>query len=152
MPARLLDRIGEIGLSFIVGTADAGGMPSSCRGFGARVEDDARAMTVWVPVGTGQAVIANLPANPWVAMVICEPLSHETIQVKGSSSSFRLGTPDEEELVRRQMDLFARTLGEIGLPGRIASRINRWPAFAISFAIDRVFDQTPGPKAGSQMK
>lgn len=109
-------------------------------------------MTVWVPVATSQTVITSLAANPKVAVVLCEPLSHETIQVKGSSTSVRLGTPGEEDLVRRQMDLFGGVLQEVGLSGRITHRINRWPAFAIALAIEQVFDQTPGPKAGSLVK
>lgn len=136
----------------IVAAVDDHGMPACCRAVGARVAQDASSMTVWVPVATSESVVTNLASNPRIAMVVSEPISHETIQVKGVSSSVRLAQNEDRATVLEQMESLAAVLDRLGLPRRVTSRINRWPAFAIEFTIAEVYDQTPGPKAGRMVR
>lgn len=147
-----MSRINDGGLSMIVASVDERGMPSCCRAVGVRAIPDQTSITVWVPVATSQAVITNLASNPRVALVLSEPISHETLQVKGVSGTIRLAAPDEKELVRVQMEKLGAVLDQFGLPRRVTTRINRWPAFAIEISIEHVFDQTPGPHAGRMVR
>lgn len=152
MRTSLVDRLNAGGLSLVVGTVDQEGMPGCCRAVGVRSSPDASQVTVFVPVATSQTIVTNLASNGRVAVVFSEPVSHETIQLKGTSTTVRLAAPDEKEIVRRQMEKFAEILDQLGMPRRITSRVNRWPAFAIEIAVEKVFDQTPGPKAGSLVR
>jgi hypothetical protein len=152
MRTGLLSRANAGGLSTIVATVGESGMPSCCRAVGVKVGDDEQTATVWVPVPTSQETITNLAVNPRIAVVLSEPQTHVTVQIKGISRSVRLATADEREHVARQMERFGAALDVIGLPRRVTNRINRWPAFAIELEIEHVFDQTPGPKAGREVR
>ena len=97
-------------------------------------------------------MINSLAVNPEVAVVVSEPVSHETFQIKGTSRVVRLGAAEEKEIVRQKIESLAAVLEQLGMPRRVTSRINLWPAFAIEVAVRDVFDQTPGPKAGRQIR
>lgn len=151
MRTGLLTRANDGGLSTIVATVGEDALPACCRGVGIRVAGDGRTATVWVPVATSRETVSNLAVNPRVAVVLSEPRTHVTVQVKGTSRGVRLATADEKVQVERQMERFGGALDELGLPRRVTNRINRWPVFAIDFDIEHVFDQTPGPKAGREV-
>jgi hypothetical protein len=123
-------------------------MPACCRAVGARVHDDGSTLTVWLPVATSQAIVTDLATNPRIAIAMSEPISHETIQIKGRTCAVRLAGSDERNIVSQQMERLADVLEQLGMPRRVTSRISRWPAFAIDVSVDEVYDQTPGPRAG----
>ena len=152
MRTGLLSRVNEGGLSMVVATVDERGMPACCRAVGARAEAGGEAVTVWVPVATSRAIVENLATNPRIALVLSEPISHETIQVKGVSRSVRLALAGDRDVVVEQMEKLSAVLDRLGMPRRVTTRINRWPAFAIELSVEEVYDQTPGPKAGRLMR
>jgi len=43
-------------------------------------------------------------------------------------------------------------LERIGVPRRLVRNVTRWPAFAIEMRVEHVFEQTPGPNAGSRIR
>lgn len=146
-----LQRFVEGGISVIVGTADADKVPTCCRGIALSTKDGFETVTVYVPAATAQETIANVATTRRVAISASEPLSHGSIQIKGVSRGVKLAPPADEEFVRTRLHQFADVLAEIGQPRRVTYRIAHWPAFAIEVSVEEVFDQTPGPKAGSPL-
>ena len=63
----------------------------------------------------------------------------------------RLARDDEQAFVETRLLEFADVLSELGLARKFTRAITHWPAFAIDMKVENVFDQTPGPKAGSPM-
>ncbi|MNC96046.1 hypothetical protein D3C83_133170 [compost metagenome] len=63
-----------------------------------------------------------------------------------------MAADDEAPFVRRRLQEFAEVLDEIGLPRRVFLSVNHWPAFAVEIAVEEVFDQTPGPRAGLSIR
>lgn len=139
------------GLSVMVGTVDADGIPTCCRGIAIQTRDDFETATVYVPAATGQETVANLATTRRIAVSCTEPLSHESTQIKGVTRGVKLAPAEDREYVTRRLDQFAATLDEIGLPRAFGRRIAHWPAFAIDFSVEQVFDQTPGPRAGEEL-
>lgn len=143
-----LQRFVEGGISVFVATADADKVPTCCRAIALTTKDDFETVTVYVPAATGQETIANVATTRRIAIACTEPLSHQSIQIKGVSRGVKLAPPGEQELVRTRLHQFADVLAEIGQPRSVTYRVAHWPAFAIEVSVEEVFDQTPGPKAG----
>lgn len=151
MSLDVLRRFVAGGVSVLVGTVDAEGMPACCRAICVASRDDFESVTVYVPAATGQETVANVATTRRVAISCSHPLSHEAIQIKGVSLGVRLAPAGEEPFVRGRLTELAAVLDQIGLPRSVASSMNCWPAFAIDVSIEQLFDQTPGPNAGNEI-
>lgn len=139
------------GVSVLVGSVDAAGVPACCRGIAIRCDADLSTLTVYVPVATSQQVIANVASTRRVAVVASEPISHWTTQIKGTTNNVRIASEAEGAFVRTRLQEYAEVLGQIGLPRKITKAVNHWPSFAIDITVHEVFDQTPGPRAGMEI-
>lgn len=149
MTAATLEQFMTGGVTVLVGTVDADGVPATCRGIAVRSRDGFESLTVYVPAATAQETVANVATTRRVAVACTHPLSHESLQIKGVTRGVRLAPPADEEFVRARLEELADVLAQIGLPRRVTRSIAHWPAFAIELSIEQVFDQTPGPKAGT---
>ena len=139
----------EGGRSILVGSVDAGGTPACCRGIAIKSDDDLATLTLYVPVATSQQVLANVASTRRVAVGASEVISHSTTQIKGTTSNVRLASESERDFVQSRLAQFADTLDSVGLPRRITRSVSHWPAFAIEIDVREIYDQTPGPNAGS---
>ncbi len=139
------------GESIIVGTADADGVPSACRGIAIVAGKDPDTLTLYLPAATAHEALANIATTRRVAFAASHPLSHRTVQVKGVTRGVRLAPPADEEFVRMRWGQLAGVLEEIGLPRGLMQRAAHWPAFAVEMSIEQIFDQTPGPNAGAPL-
>jgi Pyridoxamine 5'-phosphate oxidase len=140
------------GVSVIVGSASPQGRPSCCRAVGLVVDPDAQGITVYVPVITSSEVIADVATTGQVAIVCSNPIDHATVQLKGRRRLVRVAAPEELPVIRDLAEHFAETVEVLGLPKRFGSSLTHWPAFAVEVDVDAVFEQTPGPRAGSLVK
>jgi hypothetical protein len=119
---------------------------------GALVHDDRRTVTVFVPTPRAERVLRDLRENGRMALGI-SLASHEAYQLKGTYVSSR--PTDDAERVRqeaRRAALLASAL-EAGYPEAIARPLTMGlaytPGVAITFRVEEVFLQTPGPGAGT---
>lgn len=151
MSQKWSERCLELGRSVLVASVDSKGVPACCRGYAVRVAEELATVTAFVPVATSREVIANIASTRKLAMAITAPISHDSVQLKGTAVNVRLAREDEEPFVERSLNAWSEILDDIGLPRRIARTINHWPAFAIEMKVEQVFDQTPGPRAGTPM-
>lgn len=139
-------------MSIIVGTVSAERMPACCRAIAIKADDELSAFTVYVPVATSQETIANVAATRRIAVVCSRPLTHSTIQIKGTVSEVRLAAEGEREFVSGRLAAFADELGDLGFPRRNVASLAHWPAFAIEVAAEEMYEQTPGPNAGISLR
>ncbi len=139
------------GTSVIVGTVDADGIPTCCRAIAISTKDNFDTITVYIPAATAQETVANVATTRRIAVSATRPLTHESVQIKGLTRGVRLAPASDEEYVRQRLHDFAEVLEAIGLPQRVTKSMAHWPAFAIDFSVEQIFDQTPGPKAGNEI-
>ena len=150
-----LDRIFgcmEAGTSVFIGTVGASGMPSCVRAIGVRSDDDLATATIYLPMATSRETLANLATTHRLAVVATRPIEHAAIQLKGSSITARLARDDEEAFVRSRLEGLADVLDSLGVPRRVTKSFAVWPAFAIEMRVEHIFEQTPGPKAGTCLR
>lgn len=138
----------ESGVSLLVGSAGLDRKPVSVRGVGAAVGDDRSSVTVFVPDVLADRLTANLQENPRVAVCLSRPVDHRTLQLKGAVRAVRPSTPAEHALQERYLSGFVEQTYWVGLPRPIVRRMRLFPSTAIEFALEDLFDQTPGPQAG----
>jgi hypothetical protein len=142
----------EDGVSVLVGSVDAEGNPSCCRAVGLTSTDNLATVRVFVPVATSRETIANVQSTGRLAVVATQPIDHCATQLKGIAQTMRAAKEDEEPFVRRHLGNFAGVLNRLGYPPRLTSAVACWPAIAIDMRVDEIYEQTPGPKAGTQLR
>ena len=151
MIERLLKGL-EPGVSVIVGSVDSQGNPACCRAVGLRSDDELATATVFVPVATSKETIANVASTRRIAIVTTHPISHCATQLKGIVEQTRLAREDEEEFVVGHLGGFGGVLNTIGYPLRLTRSIVHWPAFALDVRVEEIYEQSPGPKAGTRLR
>jgi hypothetical protein len=139
-------------MSIIVGSVSAERMPACCRAIAIKADDELRAFTVYVPVATSQETISNVAGNRRIAVACSRPLTHSTVQIKGTVREVRLAGEGERAFVSERLAAFADELGDLGFPRRNIASLAHWPAFAIDVQVEELFEQTPGPNAGVSLQ
>ncbi len=142
----------EPGVSVIVGSVDARGNPACCRAVGLRSRDDLATVTVFVPVATSAETMANVASTGRVAVVTTHPISHCATQLKGVVQATRTASDDEEDFVHDHFAGFGGVLNAIGYPARVTRSVVQWPAFALEMRVEEIYEQSPGPKAGTRLR
>ena len=140
------------GVSVIVGSVDALGNPACCRAVGLKSDDDLATVTVFVPTATGRQTVANVAATRRLAVVTTHPISHCATQLKGLVESTRLARAEEEPFVTSHFSSFGGVLNAIGYPPRLTRSVVCWPAFALEMRVEEIYEQSPGPKAGTRLR
>jgi hypothetical protein len=140
------------GTSLFVGTVSPDGIPAGCRAIAVTSPDHLKTITVYLPMATSRDVIANIAATKRLAVVSSYPPTHVSTQLKGTTTAVRLASDEEAEFVEYRLERFADVLHSIGLPRRVTRSINHWPAFAVEMTVDEIYEQTPGPKAGTPLR
>ncbi len=128
-----------------VATADATGEPSVGRAWGLRVHPDGIVRAI---VGADTTTTANLTIAGRIAVVITDVATYRSVQVKGAIVGVEQATAADHEVYARYQGEFTTALLAAG---RTTPMDHVWPATIIAVTIDAdaVFDQTPGPGAGS---
>ncbi len=135
-----------------VGTRDAGLRADEVMAAAALLDPDGRRLTVYLPVATAGQSLANLRDNGAVAVVLSQPLTHRTVQLKGRVETIRAAREDEREAVERHAAAFDAEVEAIGLPPAVVRRRSKWPCHAVTFVVAEAYEQTPGPRAGQPME
>ena len=151
------DRVVELlhGPAFMqVGTRDAQLRPAHAFVIGAVAHADRETVTFFVPVSRSERTLSDLNHNGRVALGIALA-SHEAYQLKGTYlSSQPTGDDDIARQEAYRTKLLAAAL-EAGFPEQIARPLTLGfayrPGVAITFRVEEIFTQTPGPGAGNPM-
>jgi len=133
--------------AMFVGTVDRAGRPDVVRVFGVDVHDDRRTVRVLLSRPWSSQVVANVRDVGWIALSFTEPTTYESFQAKGLVK--RIDEPTEEDcaLAERHREEFAKSVISVGVR-ESARRYACRPVVAITFEIEQLFCQTPGPGAG----
>jgi hypothetical protein len=138
--------------SMVVGTRDARLEPHFVRALGAAVHDDRAQLTFFVPRVLAAPVIRDLEDNGRIAFQLVDAPTFHAFQLKGRLVAHRDASPDEEALQLAYRESMAAAARSVGIPDGHWLYYVYNPAVAITFRVEEVFNQTPGPGAGAPIK
>lgn len=141
----------EGGIAIVVATRDDDMRPQIARAWGTGVADDGSALTICVTAAEGSRTLDNLRANGAIALTFSSPTTYRTVQAKGVVTDLR--EPSERDLARRDEHLEdVLDQGEqVGIERQLARRLARGDAIAVTVALLELYEQTPGPGAGTRL-
>jgi hypothetical protein len=142
----------ESGVSILIATRDTALRPACARAAGARVRASDRIVTVYLPQGTAVLTAANLRDNGQIAVTFSRPLTHYSVQLKGTCLGPRPSGAEDRAVQQRYRAAYAEQLHAVGLPRAVAARLAWWPSVALDIAVRDLFVQTPGPGAGRRLE
>jgi hypothetical protein len=145
----------ESGVSISVASRDVRRVPSVSKGVGCRVAADRRQVTVLVDAAQAAQLLQDVASSATLAVVFCLPSSHRTLQLKGRDARQVALAPDDAALAARHRDAFAEDLLPLGYALPFARATHEFQAQqlrALCFTLSDLFEQTPGPNAGSRLE
>ena len=145
------------GVSVVVGTRDAQRVPEITRAWGPRVSRDRRSLSLCVALAGSRRTLANLRENGRLAVTFALPTNYRSIQLWGRCLG--TGALNREDLAALAVhrDSFARLNETMGVPRTVIEtfwqrELQESPVMIkIRFKAEQIFDQTPGPGAGSPL-
>lgn len=152
IPDRVLEVLHGPAMMF-VGTRDAGLRPAHTAAVGAVAHDDRRTVTFFVPESRSAKLLGNLTDNGRVALDFGW-MSHEAYQLKGTYFSSRPTTGEDiarQEAYRKKLVAAVRQVYPEEIARSLALGYQYKPGVAVTFRVDEVYLQTPGPGAGSRI-
>ncbi|WP_298011188.1 hypothetical protein [uncultured Aquabacterium sp.] len=146
----LLDYL-RIGLSIHLGGRTAQGLPLLNRALALRVESDHR-LSVLLSSPAADTLLDAIREVPQVAVVLCQPTTHRTVQIKGRDAVVSPARPEDwlhrsEHKLRFVTEIrpfgfdevFASAWLDVDSPDRL---------HAVTFTPYGAWNQSPGPGAG----
>ena len=140
------------GVSVLVASRDERLRPSVMRAVGSAVDAASGTVTVYLARSQAGELLRDIERSGPVAAMFSQPSTHTSVQLKASRASLRAATQVE----RAELDSYAaameREIEIVGYPrpvtrAMLAHRLE--DVVAVTFEPEQVFEQTPGPKAGS---
>jgi len=147
----------ERAVSVMVGTRDSELVPELVRAWGPRISGDRTRVSVCVAMAAGARTVGNLRDNNRLAVTFAFPADSNAIQLWGRCIG--TGRPHRDDLsaVQQHRDAFAQVNKGLGVPLAFIEAL--WQRelagspdmVTIRFAVEQIFNQTPGPGAGSPL-
>ena len=137
----------------LVGTRNKALRPTVRRAFGALAEPASDIVTFFLPEYDSGRTMENLADNGRVALLVIDAFTHQTRQFKGAFVAARPAT-DQDKAVRDvyidKMVVHFRNWF-LPVPDPFWREFTVEPSQAVSFRVEAIFDQTPGPNAGKAL-
>jgi hypothetical protein len=147
----LRERLAE-GYAAVAATSDERLRPELARVWGMEVSPDGRQLTFCVEAPPGSRMRANLERGSKVALTATKPTTYRSMQVKGPLRGVWEATEADIARARAQRDAFATNVVPLGIePARGVRFIREDALFTAVIDVEELYDQTPGPAAGSRL-
>jgi hypothetical protein len=147
----------ESGVSALVGTRDADLVPEITRVWGLLVSKNRKSITLCIPFATSHKTLDNLAGNGQMTVCCTLPTSYKTVQLKGQCIATTDPSRADLAVVERHREAFGRLNNRIGFPRQQSETFWRRELetspvlIKLRFVPEQIFDQTPGPDAGSPL-
>jgi hypothetical protein len=144
----------QSGVSVIVGACRPGEAPVAGLGCACRILSDGRRRLL-LPRPGNERLLTMVEGGGAIAITFSQPITHRSIQVKGSRGVVAmLAEEDRLESVRQSQGI-RQELVDVGYPSSFAEaycRVDPDILVALDLTLDAAFVQTPGPGAGAELK
>lgn len=141
-------------VSILVASRDRRHVPSVSRAIALRVSPDRARVTLLLATEQCRQLLADIEASRAVAVVCTQPSTHRTLQLKGSDAHATALADGDYALAAQHNIAFAEALLPLGYARDLAFTVHDVAGqtlSAVTFGVDALFEQTPGPRAGARM-
>ena len=135
-----------------VGSRNAKLRPTATWAFGALADGEKGTITVFIPEIEGTQTFENLADNGRSALVLADAATHETYQFKGQLRETRPCTEADYTVQEIYLSKLIAYLEPLGYGENIWQRFECKPAQAVTFDVEDIFVQSPGPGAGEKIE
>jgi hypothetical protein len=142
----------ESGLSILIGTRDRNLRPTAARGIGGHVAPDRRSISIYLPRSVAERTLADLADNSRLATTFSRVSDHRSVQIKGRCLEIRDSDEEDRRRQERYLATLAVNLDEIGMTKALTEHLACWPSVTLRVAVEQLYEQTPGPKAGCKLE
>ena len=136
----------------MLGTRDRHMQPSVTRAFGFKLSEDGKMISAFIPKVISEKHIQNLQDNQRAAFITTDPFTHVAYQFKGRYVSHQDCTESDIKIFQENAALtckfIAAAFGEHMVT--VMQSLNIFPLICVTFKIEDIFNQTPGPGAGKK--
>ena len=142
----------ESGCGVVVGTVGADGAPHASRGWGITVVSTDPTEVRLLLDADDTVAAYYLAATGNVAVTAGDIHTLQAIQFKGQASPVEPATPDEHVRAERYADEFFDNINDVdGTPLDLLNGLRVENYVACTVAVEELYDQTPGPAAGTRL-
>lgn len=123
------------------------------RALGCRVSADRGRLAIFLSASRERQVLECLRDNGAIALTITRPTTHETLQFKGSVLDIVPPSAEDKAAMAAYLQSFVDELVSIGYEAGFARAVlgGGEDSVAVVFEPLAIFNQTPGPKAGTKL-
>jgi len=136
----------------LVGTRNRQLRPGTSWASAVRADAERDTMSFLLPDNEGARIKSDIDDNGLIALVALDPKIHECYQFKGRHLASRPGNESDRALCDIQSAKIASRLEEVGYDNLLFRRFVFWPGTVITFRVEDIFIQTPGPQAGKRIE
>ena len=151
VPAEIVEFILDHG--GFVATRDARNRPTACEASVVALDAEGGIAEIAANARFSRRLPDNIRDNGVVAMSCTRPFGdHRSVQLKGRCVEMR--GPMRVPTLARSIETLHRALPTFGVPQRVIDDyglVKDEPCWVLRVRIDEVFDQTPGPAAGTAL-
>lgn len=141
-------------VSVLVATRDASHQPHVVRALGLQCAPRRERIAVLIDGSAAQDTLADVRANQQVAVVFCEPSTHQTVQIKGRDAWLEPARPADAATARGYISRMVTEIGLLGFPPEMVQALFSHDPTALqilSFTPCEAYEQTPGAHAGNPL-
>ncbi len=135
-----------------VGPRNAKLRPTVTWAFGALADGGAGTITLFVPEIEGAKTFENLAENGRTSLVLVDATTHESYQLKGQHRETRPCSDADYTVQEIYLSKLIAYLEPFGCGEKLWNGFEHRPAKAVTFAVEDIFVQTPGPGAGEKIE
>jgi hypothetical protein len=140
--------------SMSVGVRARDNRPIVGRALGCRVSVDRRRLTIFLSQSREKEVLDCLRENRAIALTVTRPQTHETLQFKGEVRDILPLSAEDVAEIAAYRQSFVEELAALGYEAAFSWAVVGGAEDAVAVVIEpnAMYDQTPGPKAGTRLE
>lgn len=132
-------------------TRNAHLVPELAPFWGPRVVADGDGMEIFIVESHAGRSIDNLRENGEIAVAFAQPITHRSVQLKGTVVEIGKLAPADWPWIDRHQRLFLSLLRTIGYSEQFTNNLWRGDMVKVRFDVKQAFNQTPGQGAGQAL-
>lgn len=136
--------------SVMVANCDGGLVPEAVRAWGPKVLDTGESIDLFVGRQPAGKLVENLRTSDLMAVAIANVTSYQALQLKGRCIEIGEAEPEDHVRVAAHGEAFVKGLRMVGVSVQAGRGMLVSDVIRLRFVPELLFDQTPGPEAGSQ--